>query len=369
NRAKDEFMAMLGHELRNPLAPMHTALHLMKQQADASFAPERAVIERQVDHLTRLVDDLLDVSRIAQGKVELKLEPVELSAVVRRAVEMVSPLLERQAHTLTMDVPSVGLCVRGDVSRLVQVIGNLLSNAAKYTPAGGRIGIAAVARDGWLQLHVQDNGIGMAPEVLAQAFETFVQGKQSIERAQGGLGLGLAIVRSIVERHGGTVSAHSAGLGQGSEFVVRLPAIPPEEAALETPARTTPLELPGVGQLRILVVDDNEDAAEMLARVLTSHGHHVVTAHDGFEALQLAGTHNFDVALLDIGLPVIDGYELARRLRSLPSFADTRLIAVTGYGQESDRARSAAAGFDEHLVKPVTMDQLSTIIAGVRRRA
>jgi PAS domain S-box-containing protein len=367
NRAKDEFMAMLGHELRNPLAPMVTALHLMKQEGTDTFLRERTVIERQVNHLTRLVDDLLDVSRIAQGKVQLKLELVELSEIITRAAEMASPLLEQHAHTLTIDVARTGLRLRADVLRLTQVVSNLLTNAAKYTPSGGRIGISAQAQGDELSLYVRDDGIGMTPEVLAQAFDAFVQGKQSIDRAHGGLGLGLAIVRSLVQRHGGSVSAHSAGPGEGSEFIVRLPRASQQEAVPSDTARPDQSDLCLPSSPHILVVDDNDDAADMLARVLAAQGCRVVVAHDGLVALQLTAGHSFDGALLDIGLPVMDGYELARRLRALPAFANARLIAVTGYGQESDRQRSAAAGFCEHLVKPVSIEQLTRIVASLRQ--
>jgi signal transduction histidine kinase/ActR/RegA family two-component response regulator len=369
NRAKDEFMAMLGHELRNPLAPMVTALHLMKSRGQSAFAREREVIERQVSHLARLVDDLLDVSRIARGKVELKYELVELAEIVTRAVDVASPLLEQRAHTLTLKLQPTGLLVHGDVTRLVQVVSNLLTNAAKYTPPSGRIAVSTSATDDELSLRVQDSGVGMSAEVLEHAFELFVQGRQSIERAHGGLGLGLTIVRSLVERHGGTVSAHSAGPGKGSEFVVRLPRArpaPPRDAALSPPPpRAHDLTAAGA---RILVVDDNEDAAQMLAAVLTSYGCEVQIAHDGVEAMRLGAAQPFDAALLDIGLPVMDGYELAGRLRELPTLARAWLVAVTGYGQESDRRRALAAGFEEHLVKPVDVAALESIVAKLSSR-
>jgi signal transduction histidine kinase/ActR/RegA family two-component response regulator len=362
NRAKDEFLAMLGHELRNPLAPILTALHIMKQRGDEASARERTVIERQVDHLTRLVDDLLDVSRIAQGKVELKLRRVELSEIVSRAIEMASPLLEQRAHTLVLEVERVGLPVFGDVARLTQVVSNLLTNAAKYTLSGGRITISTDRDGDELVLRVRDNGIGMSPEILEHAFDLFVQGKQSVERAQGGLGLGLTIVRSIVERHRGSVSAHSEGPNEGSEIVVHLPQARPEdddaaEARKQTPERALILRTP-----HVLIVDDNEDAAEMLARALQSFGCEVDMMHDGPEVLRMAATRTFDVALLDIGLPVIDGYELATRMRAMPNLAHTKLFAVTGYGQDSDRSRALAAGFDEHLVKPVNVEKLVALV-------
>jgi signal transduction histidine kinase len=369
NRAKDEFLAMLGHELRNPLAPIVTALQLMRLTGDTSSARERTILERQVSHLTRLVDDLLDVSRIARGKVELKHETVELGDIVARAVEVASPLLEQQAHTLVLDVQRTGLPVRGDAARLTQVISNLLTNATKYTPRGGRIAVSTAAEPGeggQVSVRVEDNGVGMSPEVLEHAFDLFVQGRQSIERAHGGLGLGLTIVRSLVERHGGTVSAYSAGPDRGSEFVVRLPRARQEDAA-GAPSRQPAAIRPGSARgLRVLVVDDNADATDMLASALAFQGCEVEVAHDGLEALRLGQARSFDAALLDIGLPVMDGYELASRLRELPNLARTRLVAVTGYGQESDRRRALAAGFEEHLVKPVDIATLEAIVSGLR---
>ena len=370
NRAKDEFMAMLGHELRNPLAPMFTALHLMKMKGDTGFERERAVIERQVTHLARLVDDLLDVSRIARGIVELKMETVELAEVVRRAVDVADPLLEQRRHTLALQVPPHGGLVRADVTRLVQVVSNLLNNAAKYTPPAGRIEVFTSVSDSEICLHVRDSGVGMSAQELNQAFDMFVQGRQAIDRAHGGLGLGLTIVRSLVERHGGTVSAASAGPGQGSEFVVRLPraeeSSTADVVATGLPASAGLLRAKGA---RVLVVDDNEDGALMLARVLTACGCDVQVAHDGLQALELgAAAEGFDAALLDIGLPVMDGYELAARLRELPSLRRAWLVAVTGYGQPSDRQRALAAGFEEHLVKPLDREVLETIIATISSR-
>lgn len=364
SRAKDEFMAMLGHELRNPLAPILTALQLMRLRGDAGSERERVVIERQVSHLTRLVDDLLDVSRIARGKVELKPAPVETAEVVARAIEMASPLLEQRAHQLQVDVPRVGLTMLVDAERLSQVIANLLTNAAKYTAPGGRITIDARRDDEQVEVRVTDTGIGMAPELVPKVFDLFVQGRQTIDRAEGGLGLGLTIVRSLVERHGGTVAAHSDGPGRGSTFTVRVPraatltlreVLPPEPAARSAPAVAR-------GLSRVLIVDDNEDAAEMLAHVLGAHGHETRVAHDGVEALRISAAFLPQAAFLDIGLPVMDGYELAARLRELPGLKQLRLIAVTGYGQESDRRRTRAAGFDHHLVKPVDVSALEALL-------
>jgi PAS domain S-box-containing protein len=369
NRAKDEFMAMLGHELRNPLAPMFTALHLMKTRGDTSFGRERAVIERQVTHLARLVDDLLDVSRIARGKVELKFEPIELAEVVTRAADVASPLLEQRSHVLTVGVPRHGLLVNGDMTRLVQVVSNLLNNAAKYTPHGGRIAVFTSVTEQAVGLHVRDTGVGMSPDVLARAFDLFVQGRQSIDRAHGGLGLGLTIVRSLVERHGGTVSAESAGPNLGSEFVVRLPRAHVAEAIGVAPAASLPRSAPlSATGARVLVVDDNEDGAQMLAAALASYGCEVHVAHDGLQALRIAAEQPLEAALLDIGLPVMDGYELAGRLRELPTLKKTWLVAVTGYGQASDRQRALAAGFEEHLVKPIDTQVLDKIVTKLSAR-
>ena len=359
NRAKDQFMAMLGHELRNPLSPILTALQLMKLRGDATTNRERQVIERQVTHLTRLVDDLLDVSRIARGKVDLKLEVVELTEIVARAVETASPLLEERFHTLNVDVPRT-VCLLGDPARLTQIFSNLLTNAAKYTPQGGRIDVSATVDPGHVTVSVQDTGVGIEAEFLPVIFDAFAQGPQLLDRAQGGLGLGLSIVRNLVERHGGDVSVHSDGPGRGSEFLVRLPiSAVPAGTVLEQPPAVVPAS-PGTGK-RILIVDDNEDAAAMLAVALAIHGFEVQTAHEGLSALRIAAAFQPELAVLDIGLPVMDGYELASRLRRIPGLHQLPLIAVTGYGQSSDRDRSAAAGFGHHLVKPVEIETLTRL--------
>lgn len=364
NRAKDEFLAMLGHELRNPLAPIATALQMMKLRGDPTFDRERTVIERQVEHLTRLVDDLLDVSRITRGKVELKREMVEIAEIVARALEMVSPLLEQRAHELVLNVERIGLRVNGDPARLTQVVTNLLTNACKYTSPGGRIYVGATVEGDQIVLRVQDNGIGMPAEVLPHVFELFVQGRQSIDRARGGLGLGLSIAKTLVEGHGGTVVAHSEGTDRGSEFFVRLPRAPNAESVPQISPQPGAVALGDEANgLKILLVDDNEDAAEMLAAALRLNGCSVVVAHDGPAALSVAADDTFDAALLDIGLPVMDGYELAGRLRELPGLRESRLVAVTGYGQDSDRERALTAGFHQHLVKPVEFSTLEKLIA------
>ena len=363
NRAKDEFMAMLGHELRNPLSPILTALQLMKLRGEPGSERERTVIERQVNHLTRLVDDLLDVSRIARGRVELKTEIVEIAEVVAKAIEMASPLLEQRNHTLRMDVPRRGLRVDGDPTRLGQVISNLLTNAAKYTPPSGVITVRAEQVDDEVELSVRDTGIGISPDALPRIFELFVQEGQALDRSQGGLGIGLTIVRSLVERHGGSVAARSDGRGKGSEFIIRLPLAEGGAAGADAlSALPAAVAAPGAGAVRILVVDDNEDGAEMLADALIGRGYDTRVAHDAPAALRVAAEFSPDVAFLDLGLPVMDGFELAAHLRELHGLADIRLIAVTGYGQESDRRRTRDAGFEGHLVKPVDIDAIEATL-------
>jgi PAS domain S-box-containing protein len=360
NRAKDEFLAMLGHELRNPLAPIVTAVHLLRLQG--GNGRELDVIDRQVGHLTRLVDDLLDISRITRGKVELRRDLVELADVVARALETVSPLLEQRSHPVHVDVPERALIIDGDAGRLVQVVANLLTNASKYSEPGRPITITGRALDGSVELRVKDEGIGLAPEQLERIFEMFVQQPQAADRAQGGLGLGLALVRSLVELHGGSVRATSDGPGEGSEFIVELPRA---DAAMRAGAGPS-AERANAGQpaaRRVLVVDDNYDGAQLLLMALETFGYEVQVAHDGPTALALAAEFRPDIVLLDIGLPVMDGYEVARRLRAEPFGAHVRIIAVTGYGQESDRRRSREAGFVDHMVKPVDLAALRRILS------
>jgi signal transduction histidine kinase/ActR/RegA family two-component response regulator len=360
-RSKDEFLAMLGHELRNPLSPILTAVQLMRMRGKEG--PELEIIQRQLGHLVRLVDDLLDISRITRGNVELRKEPLELASVVLRGLEMASPLLEQRRQEVDVQVPSEGLWVEGDAGRLAQVVSNLLTNAAKYSDPGTKIFLRA-ERDGELvRLRVRDQGIGIPPELLGRIFDTFVQQPQSLDRSNGGLGLGLAIVRSLVTLHGGTVEACSGGLGQGSEFIIELP-FASDAAGLDlrraAPARASQASR---GLKRILVVDDNEDAAESLAQVLGQLGYDVQVAYDGPAALQVAQTFKPNVCLLDIGLPVMDGYELARRLREFKQLPeDLRIVAVTGYGRDADRRRSQEAGFNDHLVKPVSVDTLTNAV-------
>jgi signal transduction histidine kinase/ActR/RegA family two-component response regulator len=347
-RAKDGFMAMLGHELRNPLAPIVNSLQLMALKGDRATESERRIIGRQVEHMRRLVDDLLDISRITRGQLEIRDDPVDLHVVVERSIEAVRPLLTARDGPWRVDVPDQPLWVRGDEGRLVQVVVNLLTNALRFD-AGGEISLTMQAFEERIDIVVRDHGAGMPPEVLAQVFEPFYQAPQSLARAVGGLGLGLAIVRSIVELHAGRVTADSAGAGQGSAFTVSLPraaAIPADDAAQQstTPAATSP------SAARVLVVDDNVDAAETTAMLLQLAGFDVRSAHTGQDALQALAAFRPHVAVLDIGLPDVDGYELARRIHAAQ--ADCALIALTGYGQASDREQSALAGFALHLAKP-----------------
>ncbi len=365
NRAKDEFLAMLGHELRNPLSPILTALQLMRMRSGETR--EQAVIERQVGHLVRLVDDLLDVSRITRGKIELRRQNMEMGAAVAAGLEMARPLLEQRRQKLDLDVPPEGLLLHADPNRLAQVVSNLLTNAAKYSDPGATVRVTARREGSWIRLCVRDEGVGLPPELLDRVFEIFFQQRQSLDRSKGGLGLGLAIVRSLVEMHGGRVAAHSPGLGQGSEFVVELPAVEPAEDLRPPPAHLTsggPGHATRSGEtgLRVLVVDDNVDAADTLADLLGDLGYSVRATYDAVSALELAGRFDPEVCFLDIGLPVMDGYELAQRLRQAENAAGRRLIAVTGYGQDADRRRARAAGFDGHLVKPVSLDALEGVL-------
>jgi len=361
SRAKDEFLAMLGHELRNPLSPILTATQLMRLRGEDLLEKERTVIERQVRHMIRLVDDLLDVSRITRGKVELRRRTLEMAEIVAQAVELVSPALEERAHQLTIDVPSHGLVVHADLHRIAQVLANLLANAAKYTPHGGAIQLIAQATDTKVIVAVRDNGIGIDTQLLPHVFDHFVQGRQGIDRASGGLGLGLAIARTLVELHGGTIAARSKGTGHGSEFIVSLPRHAKARIARGS-THSGVFALPPPRPLSVLVVDDNEDAAFLFSEALRKLGHRVEVAHDGPSALSVARVNPPEIAFLDIGLPVMDGYELGRRLRELHA-PGPKLVALTGYGHSSDRDRSREAGFELHLVKPVDLSTIQDALA------
>jgi len=360
DRRRDEFLAMLGHELRNPLAPIVTALALMERRAPTEQQHERAVIRRQVEHLTRLVDDLLDVSRITRGKIQLNRQVVEIRVVLARAVETVSPLLEKRRHHLIFDVAAEGLPVDADAMRLSQVFQNLLTNAAKYSDSGSEIRLTAATNGDEVVVEVRDQGIGIAPDLLPRLFQQFVQGERAIDRAEGGLGLGLTIVDSLLELHGGSISAHSDGLGHGSTFVVTLPRAP--EAGPPAAAPLLPVPRAHTEPRRVLIVDDNVDAAQMLEELVRDLGHEPRVVHDALSALDLVGSFRPAIALLDLGLPVMDGFELARKLRATFDPAALRLVAVTGYGQDSDRVKAKEAGFDHHLVKPVDLSVLIPLI-------
>jgi PAS domain S-box-containing protein len=367
DRRKDEFLATLAHELRNPLAPIRNALYLMAHppQNGQSFETERAMAERQVVHLARLVDDLMDIARISRGKIELRKEPVDLKKLVGRAVDSVRSMLEERGHALTVRLPDDPVTLEADPTRLEQVLGNLLNNAAKYTEPGGRIELTAGREGREVVVSVRDSGIGIAPAMVHRIFEMFVQAVPQSGRSQGGLGIGLNLVKTLVEMHGGTIEARSAGIGHGSEFILRLPALAAnteQPTAPDSPAHAaSPAAL---ASRRVLVVDDNVDAARSLARLLSRiYGQQVRTAHDGFSALEEASSFLPEIVLLDIGMPGMDGYELARRLRARPESESALLVALTGWGQESDREKSLAAGINVHMVKPVDPDELRRLLA------
>ena len=372
SRAKDEFLAMLGHELRNPLSPIVTALHVMRSRGDSVTRTEQSTIQRQVDHLVRLVDDLLDISSITRGKVRLKPSHTSLPDILGKAVEMVGDLMVQRRHAFTVDIRDDGPAWWGDAARLAQVVSNLLTNAARYTPPGGRVDLVATGTADEIELRVKDNGIGISPELLPHVFDMFFQGRQGADRAEGGLGLGLALVKTLVALHRGTVEARSGGAGAGSEFVVRLPR------GHGDPDRETPVGAPmqaGPGRRRrVLLVDDNRDAAESLAELLRMDGHEVQLAFEPLAGLAIAEQFKPEVAILDIGLPGMDGHELALLFKERFAEGQCRLIALTGYGQANDRERSVAAGFALHLVKPVDIDQLLDAVrsdgsaGGARRR-
>jgi signal transduction histidine kinase len=390
DRHKDEFLAMLAHELRNPLAPIYNAVQLMRRKHldDPQLSWSRDVIERQIAHLSRLVDDLLDVSRITRGKINLTKESLDVNSLIARAVETTHPLIAERSHDLIVQVPEEPVKVLGDPTRLTQALGNVLSNAAKYTERGGRITIVVRLDGAEVAIRVHDTGEGIPADLLPVIFNLFTQLDRTSGRAQGGLGIGLALVRRLVEMHGGSVTAHSDGVGKGSEFVIRLPIhIDVEVHPSGTPSElarvsaTTDVSINGQVPLmngfegsplaaapadrvkrRILLADDNSDALESLATLLELGGHEVVTASNGALALECAERHRPEVALLDIGMPMLDGYEVARRIRVQPWGQSVTLVALTGWGQDSDRRRSREAGFDSHLVKPLDLDKLTELL-------
>ena len=358
---RNEFLAMLSHELRNPLAPIRNALSVMRMNGvnPSALSWARTVLDRQVEHLSRLVDDLLDVSRIAIGKITLQREPLEIAQVVTSAVESSQPLIDSREHILEVQLPDEPLRIEGDLTRLSQVVLNLLNNAAKFTPKGGHLRLT-VERDGEMAaIRVHDTGIGISADLLPNVFDLFTQGDRSLDRTEGGLGIGLTMVQRLVKLHGGSVEVRSEGSGLGSEFIVRLPLLTvPAPAPLPQRAGSGP-----ASSRRVLVVDDNRDATETLELLLQLWGHEVRSALNGTEALSLAVEFRPEIILLDIGLPGMSGYEVARQLRKLPGFRDVFIVAVTGYGQDRDRIHSQEAGFGHHLVKPVQPEVLQELIA------
>ena len=367
NRQKDQFLAMLAHELRNPLAPITTAAHLLKMGTldDKGVRNASEIIARQAEHMTSLVNDLLDVSRVTRGLVTLEKEELDLNEVVAGALEQVRPLIEARRHALTMELSGEPVQVLGDRTRLVQVLSNILNNAAKYTPSGGQIALRVTAHGDRVTVTVTDNGIGIEPDVLPYIFDLFTQAERTPDRSQGGLGIGLALVKSLIMLHGGTVDARAA-VGGGSEFEICVPRL---AADAEAPAVAPPEEVEQAAQqapLRVLVVDDNRDAAELLGSVLEVLGHAVSVEYDGRGALVRARRDRPEVMLLDIGLPDTDGYALARQMRAIPELQDAVLVALTGYGQPEDQRQASEAGFDHHLVKPADLGRVTDILAQVQ---
>jgi PAS domain S-box-containing protein len=365
DRRKDQFLAMLAHELRNPLAPIRHAVEIMDPRK--SLSPDvlddaRMIVSRQVTHLSRLVDDLLDVSRITQGKITLKRESVDLATAVSAAIETVRPAMDKKHHTLRVELPPTPAMLLGDAVRIAQVIGNLLSNASKYTPDHGTIVLSAELGPGEIAIHVRDNGIGIEADMLPHIFELFVQSENSLERSEGGLGIGLPIAKTLLELHGGRIEAHSAGIGQGSEFIAIWPQslMPASHLAITHPKEAVVAD--AVQTRRVLLVDDSVDAASAMSLLLETLGHEVRVAHDGFAALDAASGFAPEVVILDIGLPGMDGFQIARAMREREDTVGALLIALTGYGQASDRLRSHEAGFDHHFVKPVSFDDIERVI-------
>jgi PAS domain S-box-containing protein len=363
NRRKDEFLAMLGHELRTPLASIRNGVEILRRfgRDEQKAQPATEMMQRQGEHMARLVDDLLDMSRIARAKIELRKEPVELASAVHHAVEAVRPFCESMGHELTVTLPPEPMYLNADRVRVGQVVSNLLNNAFKFTDKGGRIWLTAEREGNQVVIRVQDTGVGIAAEQLPRIFGMFAQADTSLERSRDGLGLGLTLVKNLVEMHAGTVEARSAGIGQGSEFVVRLPLLSgPAPSLSREPSSVKPVT---TVPRRILVVDDNQDSADSLATLLRLTGHEVHIAHDGLEALERAAALQPEVILLDIGLPRLNGYDAARRIRGQQPHRPPTLVALTGWGQEEDRRRTKEAGFDAHLVKPVDFAALTKLLA------
>ena len=365
DQRKDEFLATLAHELRNPLAPIRNAVQIMRLSGASAPAARHLseMMERQVGHMVRLVDDLLEVSRITRGKIELRKERVALAAVIEAAVETSRPLIEAQRHELGVTLPLQPLYLEADATRLAQVFGNLLNNAAKYTDEGGQIEVTATRQGDEVLVTVRDSGTGIGAAALPRVFDMFMQGENSRDRTQGGLGIGLTLVRSLVEMHGGSVDARSEGTGKGSEFIVRLPLASAAQGVDVMPSPAAPIEVRA--PTRVLVVDDNRDAAETLAMLLQMLGAEVTVVHDGSSALSAVSVHRPAVVFLDLGMPGMDGFEVARRIRGEPDHCGTTLIALTGWGQERDRRETRAAGFDHHLIKPADFAALQALLMAV----
>ena len=369
NRNKDEFLALLAHELRNPLAPIRHVLQIMRMSGGHGQLLHSAfeIMERQIGHMVRMVDDLLDISRISRGKLDLQIENIDLASVIHLAVEASNPHIANMNHRLTLSLPSEPIQIRGDSTRLAQAVSNLLNNAAKFTDSGGSITLSVESDEQQALIRVKDSGIGISAEQLPLIFDMFTQLDNSLQRTHGGLGIGLTVVKSLVEMHNGTIEAHSPGIGQGCEFTMRLPvcdvraATPSEEISEE--------ELKRPPSRRILVVDDSVDSATSLATFLQLMGNETFTAFDGLEALQMADAVRPDVVLLDIGMPKLDGYEVARRIRSMPWAERVILVAVTGFGQEEDRQKALEAGFDHHMVKPIDASLLMETLAALPEHA
>jgi signal transduction histidine kinase/ActR/RegA family two-component response regulator len=369
DRRKNEFLSMLAHELRNPLAPIRNAVHILRSGAPdrTTFEWARDVIDRQASQLVRLVDDLLDVSRITQGKIRLRTEPVDIARVVGRAVETSRPLIDARKHHLTVQLPSETLWVMADEVRLAQALGNLVNNAAKYTDEGGQILVSAEKVNREIVLRVRDNGVGISADMQSSIFDLFTQSDRSLDRAEGGLGIGLTLVRRLVEMHGGQVHVFSDGPNQGSEFVIRIPVHVKSDPS--DPGKSAGEPIGNGASIRVLVVDDNEDSAESLRMLLALAGHEVQICHEGCEALKISETFHPQIVLLDIGLPSMNGYEVARRLRVMDDHKETLLVALTGYGQEEDRRLAREAGFNHHLVKPVDFTALNAIFSSLKEPA
>jgi signal transduction histidine kinase/CheY-like chemotaxis protein len=371
---KDIFLAMLGHELRNPMAPLRNALYLLETMGpyDREVEQMHRLIGSQVDQLVRLIDDLLDVSRITQEKIELKVETVELHSIVDATLNTVRPYIDERRHDLLITLPTERVYLEADPVRITQVLTNLLNNSAKYTEPGGRIWFTAEAEKGTLELRIRDTGIGMSAEERDRVFDLFEQGGDTVRQAKGGLGIGLTLVRSLVRMHGGSVEAQSPGVGLGSEFIVRLPTtFGPRDAPAEAPAAPKPIRPPAAragSRMRVLVVDDVVATAGGMAAMLGLWNYEAKACHDAFAALELVRTFKPDVVLADIGLPQMNGYQLVAEMRRIPSLRETVIVAVSGYGQESDRQKSKAAGFDRHLTKPVDPAELELLLADIRAR-